>query len=716
MRITKITIFILSMIFCFPFAKGKAEEQKRAMTFLDVIQMRTLGDADISPDGKWFVYTVSVPHWQKNRSFSDIYVTPLTGGETSRMTFTQDKNERLPKWYKDGSFFAFLSNRSEGKNQIYFINPDEGEAHKVSDDTFGVNSYEWSKNCKYLAYLGGKPDGRQIWIMPGKGGKAEKLTEHKTPISSYIWNPDGKIIYFVAPDSIDLLDKERKEKGFDVEIRDVTSSPSHLWEINVETREEKRLTRGDDYSVSQVEISGDGTKIAFTGFSTSRYATYRDSEVYLLDLSTNIVSRITYNSVFDLGLSFSPDSKWFAYICRDDGVYMNLCKIYIMPVGGGETRKLLGGFDYNDFLAYNWSDDCKQIYFTSQVGVNFHLFKVSINNDEIEQITISGGSFAFVKDEDSGKFLISFSDSKSPRDYYYSEPENFADKNKWVKLTDLNPQTKNYLFGKQETISWKSSDGRIIEGLLIKPVNYRENRKYPLIVQVHGGPMLASYDDFKAYVQVFAANDYVIFQPNYRGSSGYGEKFKKEMAGDYFGQPFEDIMTGVDYLIEKGLVLPDSMGIMGWSAGGDLSNWALVSTNRFKAISTGAGNVTPILDAFGAMAEFYFEGTLYDNWDHYAEMSSIRYIKNARTPTLIHCGEYDMNNIRQCEALYNALKRLGIPTEFLIYPNTGHVIFDMRYQIVKMQAEFNWFEKWIKGKESWIDWNEMIETLKKEEK
>jgi dipeptidyl aminopeptidase/acylaminoacyl peptidase len=391
---------------------------------------------------------------------------------------------------------------------------------------------------------------------------------------------------------------------------------------------------------------------------------------------------------------------------------MNLDKIYIVPAGGGETKELLSDFDYDDFSSYFWSDDCRQIYFTSQVGVNFHLFSVSINNDKIKQITKFGGSVTFIKDEDSGKFIISFSDSENPKDYYYSEPENFAVRDKWVKLTDVNPQVKNFLFGKQETISWKSSDGRIIEGLLIKPVNYRENSKYPLIVQVHGGPMIASYDDFKAGVQVFAANDYVIFQPNYRGSSGYGEKFKKEMAGDYFGQSFEDIMTGVESLIERELVLPDSMGIMGWSAGGDLSNWALVSTNRFKAISTGAGNVSPIPDAAGAMAEFYFKGTLYDNWDHCVEMSSIKYIKNAKAPTLIHCGEYDMNNIRQCEALYNALKRLGVATEFIVYPNTGHIILDMRYEFVKMLTEFSWFEKWIRGKEGWIDWKSMIETLK----
>ncbi len=168
------------------------------------------------------------------------------------------------------------------------------------------------------------------------------------------------------------------------------------------------------------------------------------------------------------------------------------------------------------------------------------------------------------------------------------------------------------MLGKYETIRWKSTDGRTIEGLLIKPVNYSEDRKYPLIVDIHGGPASASINNFNSYIHIFAANDYVVFQPNYRGSSGYGEKFKKEIEGDWFGQSFDDIMTGVDYLIEREIVHPDSMGIMGWSFGGDLCNEALVSTNRFKAISTGASSNVPK-----------------------------RYLNNAKTPTLIHCGEND---------------------------------------------------------------------------
>jgi len=584
MRVIKVTIFILSILLCHSFTQGKAEEQKRAMTFLDIIQIKHPSKPDLSPDEKWAIYTISSPDWEKNRRFTDVYITPVSGGKTKQMTFTKDKNERSPKWYKDSSFFAFLSNRTGNKIQVYFKHPDGSEERQVTDDKYGVSSIEWSNDGKYLAYFGGKPEERQIWIMPGEGGEAEKITNHKTPISSYLWNPNCKKIYFVASDSVDLIDKEKKEKGFDVEIKDEIKIPSHLWEIDIETKTEKRLTEGNEYSVSQTVISNDGTKIAFIGISTKRYATRLDSEVYLLDLNTNTISRLTNNSVPERPLSFSPDSQWLAFIAPDgEKIYMNLGKIYLIPTGGGETKKLLNNFDHEGWISL-WSEDSRYIYFETQVGVNSHIFRVSINNDQIEQITKFVGDTSITNDKDSENFFILYSNPENPWDYYYSKPENLADRDKWIKLTDSNPQIKDFLLGKYETIRWKSTDGTIIEGLLIKPVNYKKDRKYPLIVQIHGGLQYAYTNSFSAsydeYVHILVANDYAVFQPNFRGSSGYGEKFNKEIAGDYFRQGFEDIMTGVDYLIERGIVHPDRMGIMGWSSGGSRSNWALPNGSK----------------------------------------------------------------------------------------------------------------------------------------
>ncbi len=518
----------------------------------------------------------------------------------------------------------------------------------------------------------------------------------------------------------------KKEKKFDVNIRNEKKFPVHLWEIDIITKQEKRLTDGGEFSISRFVISDDGEKIAFYGASTDRYAAYYDVDVYLLNLKSNQISRITNNSVGEGNLRFSPDSKLLGFTVPDgEKEFMNLKKIYIMPSEGGKIKKLLNNFDCDGSISF-WSNDSKYIYFTSQMGVDYPFFRVSIETDVKEQITkFEGGNAVFSKDKVSGKFLVRYDDPENPPDYYCCKPEDFSEKNNWIKLTDSNPQVKNFLLGKIESIKWKSTDDNTIEGLIIKPGNFKKDRKYPLLVQIHGGPASAYTKsfvcDYKNYNQIFTANDYVVFQPNYRGSTGYGEKFKKEIAGDYFRQAFDDIMTGVDYLIEKGIAHPDSMGFFGWSAGGHWSNWTLVSTDRFKAISTGAGAVNWISlyaqTDHQRTREFYFNGRPYENWEHYVEVSPLKYIKNAKTPTLIHFGEKDERiPMPQGEELHIALKKLGVPTEFIVYPQMPHGLTDMRYQMVKMQAEFNWFEKWIRGKEVWIDWKKMIETLKEEEK
>jgi dipeptidyl aminopeptidase/acylaminoacyl peptidase len=225
------------------------------------------------------------------------------------------------------------------------------------------------------------------------------------------------------------------------------------------------------------------------------------------------------------------------------------------------------------------------------------------------------------------------------------------------------------------------------------------------------------------YAHVFAAKGYAVFQPNYRGSSGYGDEFRRQIAGDYFRLGFDDIMTGVDALIEKGIADPDKLGHMGWSAGGHWSNWALTHTDRFKAISSGAGAVNwTSMWAQSDMQinrEFYFQGKPYENPDHYREVSPITYIKNAKTPTLILCGADDPRVPNaQSRELYISLQKLGVPVEYLEFPGMPHGLTKPRYQFVKMEAELAWFEKWIHGKESWLDWKALLDTVpgaKKEE-
>lgn len=701
-----------------------AQRPQRGMTFMDVLELRQVGDPALSPDGKWLLYTLQTLHWKEGRRFRDLFLVSTEGGPSRQMTFTPNKDERDPAWSRDGTFFAFLSDR-EGSPQIYFMRPDGGEARRVTDHKDGVERFAFSRDGRWLAFTAGREGERQLWLLPARfdAEKPIPLTRHETGVLQWAWSPDSRRLYFSSPDSVDKLDRERREKKFDVRIVDQPKPPVHLWSVNVETKAVERWTSGSSYSVASFVPSKDHRFLAFRGASTSRYATGEEAELYLLDLTTRAITQLTHNTVSEGAMRFSPDSAWLAFAAPDDFTYMRNMRIYLAPTRGGAVRKLETDFD-GDVTPGFWSPDARAIYFTEGVGVNAHLFAISTETGRVTQLTRQTGVLSAFFDEDTGRLLLTFTDPKNPPDFYITTLEKVGQRSQWVRLTKANPQIEEIALGEYETVRWKSTDGETVEGILVKPLGYEPGRRYPLIVQLHGGPAAAYMNSFSGsygtYVHVFAAHGYAVFQPNYRGSSNYGERFKMQIAGNYFKQGFEDIMTGIDELIARGIADPEKLGLMGWSAGGHFSNWGLVSTDRFKAISTGAGAVNWISmyaqTDVQVPREFYFRGRPYENWDHYVEVSPIRYITRAKTPTLIHVGENDPRVPRpQSEELHMALKKLGVPTEFIIYPNMPHGLTNPRYQLVKMVAEFQWFEKWIKGKEPWLDWKLLLDTLREEE-
>jgi dipeptidyl aminopeptidase/acylaminoacyl peptidase len=461
--------------------------------------------------------------------------------------------------------------------------------------------------------------------------------------------------------------------------------------------------------------------VAFRSDSNNRHRDLSDppSELYVLNLKSGDIRRVTENKIGEGGFSISPDAKWLVFAADDEFTDGRNTKLYLTPLAGGPMRKLLGDWDYSAG-GVDWSADSKTIYMSSGVGVDGHWFAIDVASGKLIQLTrergIVGGSF----DSETGYFLLTLQDPTAPNDYYLARPQTIGQRARWARVSDANPQVKGFQLADFETVRWKSSDGHTVEGILMKPVGYEPGKKYPLIVQLHGGPAAADMNGFYgthgSYVHIFAAHGYAILKPNYRGSDQYGEKFRSQIAGDYFRQAFDDIMLGVDALIARGIADPDKLGMMGWSAGGHWSNWTLTHTDRFKAISTGAGAVNWIsmyaqTDIQGTR-EFYFKGKPWENWDHYLDVSPLKYIKNAKTPTLIHVCNGDPRVPKpQSDELHMALKKLGVPTEYIVYPQNSHGITDPRYQMVKMVSEFNWFEKWIKGKPGWFDWKQLLATL-----
>jgi len=318
-------------------------------------------------------------------------------------------------------------------------------------------------------------------------------------------------------------------------------------------------------------------------------------------------------------------------------------------------------------------------------------------------------------------FLINYSNASTPSTLFtVASLDQLANRSTWRQLTDVNPQVLSFALGAQEEITWRSTDGQQVGGVLTLPVGYQRGQRYPLIVQIHGGPSSADINAFNASIQVYAGDGYAVLRPNYRGSTNYGAAFN-DINGKYFPQGFEDIMAGVDHLIAQGIVDGNRMGAMGWSAGGHWSNWILTHTDRFKAISTGAGAMNWIsmyaqTDGQRHRQE-YFGGKLpYVDFDAYWDQSPLKYITNAKTPTMIHVVKGDPRvPAPQSAELFMALKQLGVPTEFFMYPGDSHGIPDPRNRMVKAVAEKAWMDYYVRGigeKYSWHDVRrDLLKTL-----
>jgi len=715
---------------------------KRPMTFLDMQQMRQVGSPAPSPDGRWLLYTLSTNDWKEAKRQTDIHLVSLQQGVTStkQMTFTRDKNETSPQWARDGSFFVFLSNREAPENatsrsQLYLMRPDGGEAQRISDAKEGVSDFGFSRDGRALVFRAGKTGEEQLYRLPVatiQSAPAEQITTHPTGVASWQWAPDGRRIYFVSPNAIDADEKLRREKKFTVNIRNADTPLSSLWALDVEDRQTKRLTEDDAYSVADVTVSADGKWLAFRGQSTDRYKrniTQENlySDLYLLATGSGAIERLTKNDeVSESGASFSPDGRWIAFAASDDleKYSMTNGRVYIRAPGerGKPFRKLGAGFDGDASVAF-WSNDGGTIYFNEGIRATTQLFALDVQQNTVRQLTQLKASLSVNRDDDSGVLLLNYSDATTPpATFTVKSVEQVANRAAWTQLTDANPQVRGFALGEQEEITWRSKDGTMVGGVLVKPVGYRAGERYPLIVAIHGGPASADVLGFNGGYgsQVYAGAGYAVLRPNYRGSTNYGQKHRNDIVGNYFAPGYEDIMSGVDHLIAQGIADPERMGALGWSAGGHWSNWILVQTNRFKAISSGAGTsnwISMYAQSDVQRNRQYYLGNKvpYDDFDAYWNQSPLKYIKNARTPTMIHVVEGDPRvPSPQSIELHMALKQLGVPTELFMYPGTTHGIPDSRNQLAKAVSEMAWMDYYVRGRGKKFAWRDVLNTLEEE--
>ena len=737
-RITLSLVLVAAAVFV-----TSAQDTKRPMTFLDVQHMKNAGSPTPSADGKWLLYTLSTPDWKEARRQTDIHLVSLQRGASSsrQMTFTKEKNETSPAWSKDGTFFLFLSNReapesAATRNQLYLMRPDGGEARRVTDAREGVADFQLSPDGTAVMYKSGKAGEEQLYRLPVKGLEespaAEQLTKHPTGIGTWRWAPDSKRVYFISNDSADPDEKLRREKRFTVNIRNADTPLASLWALDVADKKTKRLTEDAAYSVTTFAISPDGKWIGYEGGSAKRYErniTAADlyADLFLLDTTSGAIERLTKNfEVGESGLSFSPDSKWMAYSAPDvvDRYTMTNARVYLRAVAdkGQPFKKLGTGFDGDAGVQF-WSKDGRTIYFNEGIKATTQLMALDVQSGAVRQVTNEKASLSVNVHEDTGVVLVNYADGTTPPTMFtVASLDQVPNRSSWVQLTDANPQVRGFALGEQEEITWKSKDGTMVGGVLLKPVGYQKGQRYPLIVAIHGGPASADTLGFNGGYnsQVYAGAGYVVLRPNYRGSTNYGQKFKNDIVGNYFPPGYDDIMTGVDHLIAQGLVDPDRMGALGWSAGGHWSNWILVSTDRFKALSSGAGTSNWISmyaqSDVQRNRQFYLGDKLpYDDFDAYWNQSPLKYIKKAKTPTMIHVVEGDPRvPSPQSVELHMALKQLGVPTELFMYPGNTHGITDPRNQLVKAVSEMAWMDYYVRGKGKKFSWRDVLKTLEDE--
>jgi dipeptidyl aminopeptidase/acylaminoacyl peptidase len=635
-----------------------AAQDKKARTFVDAIEQPVVGDPQLSPDGRQILFTIDRADWKQNRRVSHIYRINADGSGQMQLTFGE-RGENSPRWSPDGKLIAFITRRDpDATNQIYLLSVD--------------------------------------------GGEARRLTSHPTAPGSLTWAPDGRTIYFVATDDKTAEEKERDRNRDDVySFEENNFKQRHLWKTDLDGKT-ARVTEGA-FNVSGYELSADGTRIAMQR-STSPLLEFVDrTEVWVMDASGANARQLTHNTVPDSGAALSPDGSTVLYTSGSNEkgeIYYN-DKIFLVPAAGGAARVLLPDATFEVENAA-WSRDGRSIYFTANMGVHNEIMKVDVATRQVTQLTkgehnLGGWNFA----EEAGLHVFMRNTAERPSEIYTLAAAPGAQPRRVTSVFDA--ELAAFKTARIEKITWKGQDGVTIEGLLMYPVDYQAGTRYPLIVQTHGGPAASDRFGFSTENQVYAAKGYAVLRPNYRGSTGYGDAFLRDMVKGYFKQAHLDVMTGTDAVIAMGVADPAKLVKMGWSAGGHMTNKIITFTDRFKAASSGAGAANWIsMYAQSDHREFrtpWFGGTPWQAnapidlyWNH----SPLKDVSKVKTPTIFLVGEQDPRvPMPQSVEMFRALKSNGVPTHLYVAPREGHGWTELRHRLFKLQIEMEWFEKHV---------------------
>jgi dipeptidyl aminopeptidase/acylaminoacyl peptidase len=635
------------------------------------LEWKNAFNSKISPDGKRVVYEVQKANWEENAFERNLWIVEVATGDSHALTSAK-KSSTDAEWSPDGKWIAFLSDRpgqlkdtKEGKKQLYVISAD--------------------------------------------GGEAQQLTKAENDIGAFEWAPDSRRIAFAVLDPEPKTLKDRKEKYGEYFVVHADYQMAHLWLIDLPdatanaTPEAKRLTEGNSFSVGSFAWSPDGKRIAFSAQKDPDLISVHSNDIYVLEVADKSVKKIVGTPGPDTDPKWSPDGKRIAYETAAGSKYFYYTngRIAVVPAEGGTPEIVTASFDEDPRLI-DWGAD--GIYFEAEQKTYSHLFRVNPETRAVEKLDTPDHAvafgFSFTRDFKHAAYRAAADNEYG--EIYAASVAPWQSK----KLTAMGDQLKGFALARREVISWKSADGATIEGVLYTPPDFSPQKKYPLLVVIHGGPTGVDqpvvYADRYYPIERFVAKGALVLRPNYRGSAGYGEKFRALNVRNLGVGDYADVISGVDALIAKGWVDKDRVGAMGWSQGGYISAFITASSDRFKAVSVGAGisdwmtyyantDITPFTPQ-------YLHATPWDDPEIYKKTSPISYIAKAKTPTLIQHGENDRRvPIPNAYELRQALEDRGVPVKMVVYNGFGHGITKPKQQRAVMEENEKWFAQYIWG-------------------
>ncbi len=679
----KMKASIFTILLLFIFSQPLFSQEKKNPSFEEVMSLRSAGTPVISPDGQHLLFSVGTTDWENNRFDREIWISK-NGGTPFQLTNTPDGSSSNYQWSPDGKWISFTANRGD-KNQIYVMRTEGGEAFPITQSKEGINGYEWSPDGKQIAFTQVRPEEKADKERKERYGSfsVEDQEYRMTELWLIDFKPDMR-----SPSELPCHEKDSTQT-FDC----------------IKWPEPKALIDSVDFTVGGFQWSPDGKKIAFNHQPDPLINSFFKSDISILDVASKKITPFVSNPSGDGLIDWSPDGQSILYTSSLDNTtsnYYENTRLFIKKLGDTSSREIAQDFD-EDINGIEWTS--KGIFFTAWQKTERGIFLMNPQNGQTRRvINTPEQAFGYTLTKDGKKMALSGQYNNSLGEIFTCNTTDFSLK----KITNFTDQIKDWKVAQSEVVSWKSKDGATIEGILHKPEDYDPNKKYPLLVVIHGGPTgIDRPTPVPAYVYPIVQwlnKGALILRPNYRGSAGYGAKFRELNVENLGVGDAWDVLSGVDYLDRQGLIDTDKMGAMGWSQGGYISAFLTTTSDRFKAISVGAGisdwTTYYVNTDIHPFTRQYLKATPWENEEIYRKTSPMTYINDASTPTLIQHGEFDRRvPIPNAYKLLQGLEDRDIPAKLVVYKGFGHGITKPKERLAAIWHNWQWFGKYVWGEE-----------------